>query len=195
MVCSRCGSAIEAQDRFCDRCGGRRPEMTPPPTAAAWSPPPPPPFPAQYGAPRPSAPQYGASPMAGGRAIVGGLVAIGSAWLPWIEGSPGPSSLRAIDATDMSDLACGYYLFVGGGMAVACGLLLLLRVGKSTPLPLLLAIGAFAGSALVLAVEAAAFERINGVMDLSIGYGLYVGVGAGVLGVLGGLLGLLNRRA
>jgi hypothetical protein len=133
------------------------------------------------------------------------LVAIGSAWLPWIIDSSGRFSLKPIDATDMSDLACGYYLLIGGGIAAACGLLLLLRIGRATSLPLLLGIAAIAGSVLVVAVEVVAFGMINDTINrasglgadtgTSIGYGLWVGLGAGVLGALGGVLGLFNRRA
>jgi len=84
---------------------------------------------------------------------------------------------------------------IGGGIAAACGLLLLLRVGRSTSLPMLLGIGAIAGGVLVVAVEAVAYGRINDTINLSIGYGLYVGIGAGVVGALGVLLGLFNRAA
>jgi hypothetical protein len=220
MVCPSCGAQTEAQDRFCATCGAPLPEATPPqpPRESAAVPPPRPA--AQYGAPR-----YGANPIAGLRvfagglravagglrafvgglrALFGGLVAIASAWLPWINDSSGRFSLRPIDATDMSDLACGYYLLIGGGIAVACGLLLVLRVRRGTSLPLLLGIGAIAGSALVLAVEAVAYGRITDTINrasglgadtgISIGYGLWVGTGAGVVGALGGLLGLFNRR-
>jgi hypothetical protein len=189
MVCPRCGAQIEAQDKFCDTCGV--------PAGLTWSQtkPPPPPPPAQYGAAPHAAPQYGANPMAGLRALAGGLVAIASAWLPWINDSSGTFNLKPIDATDMSSLACGYYLLIGGGITAACGLLLLLRVGRSTSLPILLGIGAIAGGVLVVAVEAVAFGRINDTINLSIGYGLYVGIGAGVVGALGGLLGLFNRAA
>jgi hypothetical protein len=143
--------------------------------------------------------------MAGGRALVGGLVAIASAWLPWINDSSGRFDLKPIDATHMSDLACGYYLLIGGGVAAACGLLLLLRVGRSTSLPLLFGIGAIAGGVLVVAVEVAAYGMINDTISLvsglgvkteiGIGYGLWVGAGAGALGASGGLIGLFNRRA
>jgi hypothetical protein len=133
--------------------------------------------------------------MAGLRALLGGLVAIASAWLPWIHDSSGLFSPRAIDATNMADLACGYYLLIGGGIAAACGLLLLLRVGRSTILPMLLGLGAIAGGVLVVAVEVAAWGKTNGAVNLSISYGLYVGIGAGVVGALGGLIGLGNRAA
>jgi hypothetical protein len=108
-----------------------------------------------------------------------------------------------MDATDMSDLACGYYLLIGGGIAAACGLLLFLRIAGSTSMPQLLGTAAIAGGVLVVAVEAVAFGRINDVITLSnsfgesgvaIGYGLWVGIGAGVVAALGGLLGLANRH-
>src|ERR1035437_8288636 len=115
MVCPRCGAQIEAQDTFCDTCGA--------PAGPVWSQiaPPPPPPPAQYGAAPHAAPQYGANPMAGLRVLAGGLVAIASAWLPWINDSSGPFNLKPIDATDMSSLACGYYLLSAAGSPPRAG--------------------------------------------------------------------------
>src|SRR5450756_1035726 len=46
-----------------------------------------------------AAPQYGTNPMAGLHVLAGGLVAIASAWLPWINDRSGPFNLKPIDAT------------------------------------------------------------------------------------------------
>ena len=162
-----------------------------------------------YGAPQYGVPPYGASAMtAGGNpvggllALAGGAVAIVSAWLPWISGM-GASS-NAIDNTNMAILECGYYLLIGGAVAAVCGLLLLLRVGKGSGLSALLGLGAILGGALVLLVEVAAYVNINDEINslgiygygsgISIGYGLYLGVCAGAVAALGGLLGMVNRR-
>jgi len=56
-----------------------------------------------------------------------------------------------MDATDMTILECGYYLLIGGGIAAACGLLLLLRLGNVPSLSVILGVGAIAGGALVIA--------------------------------------------
>jgi hypothetical protein len=126
-----------------------------------------------------------------------------AAWLPvaTIYGF----SLKLIDATDTSTLACGYYLVVGGVAAVAAGFLLLLRAGGSArPLLGLVAVG---GGILVVAVEVATYGQLNDSVGLggslgSLGiigttswsYGLYVGAGAGVVGAVGGLIALAQGR-
>jgi hypothetical protein len=130
------------------------------------------------------------------------VAAIVSAWLPWISSS-GQSAIP-MDATDMSDLACGYYLLIGGGVAAACGLLLLLRIVSGPSMPVLFGIGAIAGGILVVAAEVVAYGHVSDVINLSnsfgadsgvaIGFGLYVGIGAGVAAALGGLLAMANRR-
>jgi hypothetical protein len=105
-----------------------------------------------------------------------------------------------MDATQLSDLACGYYLLAGGIIAAAAGLLLLMKLAPS--LRSLLALSAIVGGALVIGVEIAAFNRINPLLStygygfadgLSLGYGLYVGVAGGVAAVLGGLATLTRK--
>jgi hypothetical protein len=140
-------------------------------------------------------------PIGGVLALAGGAVAIVSAWLPWMTGAG--ASMNAMDATDMTILECGYYLLIGGGIAAACGLLLLLRVGNVPSLPLLLGLGAIAGGALVIAVEALSYGKLNDAVtaanaygygtSISLGFGLWVGIGAGVVAALGGVMSLSRR--
>ena len=91
----------------------------------------------------------------------------------------------------------GYYLLVGGIVAAVAGLALLLKLApKMAPL---LAILAIAGGATVIGVEIAAYNHIGRLIPtyfnggLSVGYGLYVGIGGGVAAVLGGLAALLRK--
>jgi hypothetical protein len=143
----------------------------------------------------------GTMPIGGVLALAGGAVAIVSAWLPWMTGSG--ASANAMDATNMAILECGYYLLIGGGIAAACGLLLLLRIGNAPSLPMLLGLGAIAGSALVIAVEVLAFGKLNDAVtaanaygygaSVSLGFGLWVGIGAGVVAALGGVMSLGRR--
>jgi hypothetical protein len=125
--------------------------------------------------------------------------------MPWMTAPAAVASVpyRAIDATDPSVLHSGYYLLLGGGIAAAFGLRMLFRIGWSVNLPKLVAIGAIAGSVLVIAVEAVAYGWINDQITaysadygsgFAMGYGLYVGLGAGVVSALGGLMGLIGRR-
>jgi hypothetical protein len=196
--------------------GGQQYGAPPAPYAPPqYSAPPPPP----YGAPGYSAPQYGApaygggsygapyaaarpagaTPIAGLLALVGGLAAVASAWLPWASFMG--SSTKLIDATDMSRLECGYYLAIGGAIAAACGLLLLFR---TSGMQALLGLGAIAGGVLVVAVEVMTYNQVNQVSDLanlyggssgiSYGIGFYLGIGAGAVGALGGLAGLASRH-
>jgi len=180
-------------------------------------------FPAQYSAPQYPAPQYGAPqygapqwgapaaarpamasamPIGGVLALAGGAVAIVAAWLPWMTGSG--ASVNAMDATDMTILECGYYLLIGGGIAAACGLLLLLRLGNVPSLSVILGVGAIAGGALVIAVEVLSFGKLNDAINAfnaygyasgapSLGFGLWVGIGAGVVAALGGVMSLGRR--
>jgi hypothetical protein len=143
----------------------------------------------------------GATPIGGILALAGGAVAIVAAWLPWMTGSG--VSVNAMDATNMAILECGYYLLIGGGIAAACGLLLLLRLGNTPSLPMLLGLGAIAGGALVIAVEVLSFGRLNDAVNAfnaygygsgaSLGFGLWVGIGAGVVAALGGVMSLGRR--
>lgn len=166
----------------------------------------------QYGAPQYGAPQWGAPaaarpamasamPIGGVLALAGGAVAIVAAWLPWMTGAG--ESLNAMDATNMAILECGYYLLIGGGIAAACGLLLLLRLGNAPSLSMLLGLGAIVGGALVIAVEILAFGKLNDSINalnaygygtaVSLGFGLWIGIGAGVVAALGGVLSLGRR--
>ncbi len=134
-------------------------------------------------------------------ALAGGAVAIVSAWLPWLTGMG--SDMKPIDITDTSTLACGYYVLIGGAVAAACGLLLLMRFGRGTSMPMLFALGAIVGGALVIAAEYVAYGKVNdtinamgglaGEAGIAMGYGLYVGIGGGIAGAVGGLLALVNR--
>lgn len=189
----------------------------PPYGAPQYGAPPPPP----YGAPGYGAPQWGAPPFAGGQygapyaasrpagsasiagllAIVGGAAAIGSLWLPWATFATYSSvSMKLIDATDMSRLECGYYVLIGGAIAAVCGLLLLGARGMAGT-RMLFGLGAIAGSALVVVVEVMAYNQMNNSVSgyaassgLSYGLGLFVAIGGGVVGALGGLAGLVSRR-
>jgi hypothetical protein len=162
----------------------------------------------QYGAPQYGYPQYAAAASTGGNrigallALGGGGVALVSAWLPWLSG--GGVHGNAIDFNDASIMECGYYLLLGGAIAAVCGLLLLLRVGKGSAPSSLLALGAMVGGILVVAVEVLAYGKVNDLINaygtylpgygVSIGYGLYVGLVAGIVAALGGVVALLNRR-
>jgi hypothetical protein len=94
----------------------------------------------------------------------------------------------------------GYYLLAGGIVAAVAGLALLLKLApKMAPL---LAILAIAGGATVIGVEIAAYNHVGRLIPtygyglnggLSVGYGLYVGIGGGVAAVLGGLAALLRK--
>ena len=79
-----------------------------------------------------------------------------------------------------------------GGAAV------LLHVGKGRGQDLILALGAIVGGALAIAVDAVAYgkvnDTINGLSGYAIGYGLYLGIAAGVVGALGGAMALRARR-
>jgi len=177
-----------------------------PPTAAAA------PYVFQPPAPY-SAPQYdspvatpavaaGGNPIAGLIATAGGAVAIASAWLPWITDSATGYTATRMNMEDASFSAFSMppvsYMLIGGAIAAVCGVLLLLRVRSGTGLALLLGLGAIAGGALVVAVDVVAYgkinDTINGLSGYAIGFGLYVGIGGGVVGALGGLLSLRGRR-
>jgi hypothetical protein len=109
--------------------------------------------------------------------------------------------MTPMDQTDMSDLACGYYLVIGGAIAAACGLLLLMRIATNPSLPMLLSLGAIVGGGVAVAVEFVAYGRLNDSISLygsnsgvSLGYGLYIGAAAGVAAAVGGLMALAGRR-
>jgi len=133
-------------------------------------------------------------------ALAGGAVAAGSVALPWLT-TGSASFMTPMDATkDFGDLANGYYLLAGGIVAAVAGLALLIRLAPN--MAPLLAILAIAGGGLAIGVEIAAYNRINPMLStygysfsggLTIGYGLYVGIGGGVVAVLGGLAALMRK--
>jgi hypothetical protein len=200
----------------------------PPPPAAfgvaqpgwAQTPPPPPPRPAQpgayYGAPAgvagvPAASAGSGLVLPGLLAFAGGVVAVATAWLPWLtgRGSLSDSSLwlKPIDVTSgEGGLANGYYLIAAGALAAACGLILLLRLAPA--LSKGLGLGALAGGAGVMVVETAAYLKMNDVVTatrplsdlgidagVAVGWGIYVGIAAAAFAVVGGLMALLARPA
>jgi hypothetical protein len=135
-------------------------------------------------------------------ALAGGAVAVGSALLPWAVSGSGDSYFKAIDVTDTSDLANGYFLIAAGAVAAVCGLLLLLGMARSSGLRLLLSLGAIAGGAIVLAVEYSAYNHVGDLTSsaasfgykISVGNGLYLGAAAGAVAVVGGVMGLLSKK-
>ena len=199
------------------------PPVAGPPQWGQTPPPPPPPFgAAPYGGawgqtPPPPGTYYAAQPVpastgaaAGGSgsllALIGGAVAVGSAWLPWMI--YGGQWAKGIDATQSDlGLANGQYLVGAGALAAVCGLLLLLGVARSAGTRQLLALGAIAGAIGVCVVEAAAFMKMNDIVNatnsltgglgvdtgFAIGWGIYVGAAGGVIAGLGGLLSLSAR--
>jgi hypothetical protein len=164
--------------------------------------------PAPYNAPQYPAPTAasaaaaGGSPIAALLALAGGAVAIASAWLPWITNSTTGFSATRMDMEDASysvfSLPPVYYLLLGGAIAAICGAAVLLHVGKGRGQDLILALGAIVGGALAIAVDAVAYgkvnDTINGLSGYAIGYGLYLGIAAGVVGALGGAMALRARR-
>jgi hypothetical protein len=197
--------------------------QTPPPAAQPqWSqtpPPPPPPYVApqpQWGQAAQTAPgrYYTAPPLAtsgrgGGAgavlALIGGAVAVGSAWLPWsaFSGDALNSSFWAkpIDLTTAEGgLANGYYLIGAGVVAAVCGLLMFLGVAKSPGQRLGLGLLALAGAIGVGVVEFSAYNKINDLASLvgadtgfAIGFGLYVGAGAALVAGVGGLMAMTAK--
>jgi hypothetical protein len=141
--------------------------------------------------------------MGGLLALVGGAVAVVSAWLPWFALGNDPMNTdwwgKPIDlTTDASTgLANGNYLIAAGALAAICGLLLVLGIAKTPGLRLLLAVGAIAGAVGIGAVELAAYNKVNEGLALSggyaIGWGLYVGAGGAVLAGLGGLATFVSK--
>jgi hypothetical protein len=158
------------------------------------------PYAAPLAAPAVAAPAAtGAGMLAPLLALAGGAVAIGSAWLPWAVTTSGDSLIKPIEQTsDTSDLANGYYLIAAGAVAAVCGLVVLLGLVKTSSSRMLMSLGAVAGGAVVLGVEFVAYNHVNdlttGFSIVSMGYGLYLGAGAGVAAAVGGLLGLVSKR-
>jgi hypothetical protein len=169
-------------------------------------PPPPPPPPPTLTASSPADGEAAAAGAAGGvgglLALTGALVAVASAWLPWLMLSSEPFNAdfwaRPLDSTDAGELANGNYLIAVGAFAAVCGLLLMLRLGRSPGLRMLLALGALAGGAGVLVVEASAYQKLSDAVGglgvaQAMGWGLYVGAAGGVLALAGGVLALVSR--
>jgi hypothetical protein len=133
-------------------------------------------------------------------ALLGGVGAIGSAWLPWL--TMGDNWWKGIDATSSDGgLANGYFLIAAGAVAAVCGLLLVLGLATSPSTRQLLALGAIAGGIGVCAVELAAYMKASDTINanggtalgIAVGWGIYAGAGAGVVAALGGLLCLMAR--
>ena len=182
---------------------GAAPYHAPPPAYGA----PPAPFraatygapPVPYGTPAATPPASASNPLAGLLALIGGAVAVGSAWLPWYMASSDPMQTaawgRPIDLTkELATLANGYYLIGAGALAAVCGLLLIIGAGRSPGARMLLGLGALAGAVGVGAIEFSAYGKVND-NGLTYGFGLFVGVGAAVFAGLGGLVGLTSRPA
>jgi xanthine/CO dehydrogenase XdhC/CoxF family maturation factor len=135
-------------------------------------------------------------------ALLGGAVAIGSAWLPWYMASSDSFQTAAwftpIKVTDVSILENGYFLIGAGALAAICGLILLLGVARSPGARILLVLGAMAGAVGVGVVEYSAYRQVSDFISSSpftYGFGLFVGAGgAGVAG-LGGLVALVSKPA
>jgi hypothetical protein len=157
--------------------------------------------PPQYVAPAAVASRKGA-PIGGLLALAGGAAAIGSAWLPWlvngndivikpVDDLPALSDLTK----DPTSLANGDYLLAAGIIAAVVGLVLLLKLAPR--LSPLLAILVIAAGALVIGVEISTYNNVSELIKsdptYSIGNGLYVGIGGGVVAVLGGLAALLHK--
>jgi hypothetical protein len=207
--------------------------QTPPPPPA-WSPATPPqqspaqppavqpgpfavPQPGAFGTPARRAGSASSGAMGGILALIGGGLAIGSAWLPWmITGDdlfsqdnwwkpidlPMPSDVSKLadTLTETGGLANYHYLFAAAGLAAVCGLLLLF---VRSDLRRLLALGAIAGAIGIGLVEYSAFGPISQTIDaanafgssvkVTMGFGLYVGAIGAVVAAIGGLRALLAR--
>lgn len=139
--------------------------------------------------------------MGGLLALLGGAIAVGSVWLPWFMLASEPFNPdywgQPIDMTDAGELANGNYLIVAGAVAAACGLLLVLRLGRSS-LRLLLALGAIGGAVAVGAIEFRAYQKLSDAVNAwggapAIGWGMYVGAAGAAIAALGGVLALLSQ--
>jgi putative intracellular protease/amidase len=122
-----------------------------------------------------------------------GAVVVVSAWLPWYSGFG--QSFTAMDvAGSLNDLANANYLILGGFIALICGIVMLLGTARNPALRPILAVGAIVGGVLAVAVEATAYNDVSGQIGSSyVSYGIYVGLAAGVVAVVGGLIGLRQK--
>jgi hypothetical protein len=138
-------------------------------------------------------------------ALIGGAVAIGSAWLPWYSISSDALQTaawnRPIDLTKDLILANGCFLVGAAVLAALCGLLLMLGAARSPRARLLLGLGAIAGAVGIGAVEFSAYGTVGDAIkvfggdSIFYGFGLFVGAGAAVVAGLGGLSALATRPA
>jgi len=186
---------------------GAPPAATPPygaPAAPYGAPP--------YGAPPPypalavAAGGSGRNPTAGLLALIGGAVAIGSAWLPWSMASSDPLQTAAwgkpIEITSSAyGLANGNYLIGAGVIAAVCGLLLMIGVARSPSARMILGVGAIAGAVGIGAVEFSAYGQVSdqlklfGSDNIFYGFGLFVGAGAAAVAGIGGVVALTSKPA
>ena len=174
---------------------GAPPSVAQPPYGAAFGA-------APYGAPVAVSSGSAVNPVGGLLALLGGAVAIGSAWLPWYmarsDSFQTTAWFRPISVTDVSILENGYFLIGVGALAAICGLFLLLGVARTPRARILLVLGAIVGAVGVGVVEYSAYRQVSDFISgtpFTYGFGLFVGAGgAGVAG-LGGLVALVSKPA
>jgi hypothetical protein len=139
-------------------------------------------------------------------ALIGGAVAIGSAWLPWYMLSSDPLQTaawgRPVDLTKDLILANGLFLIGAALLVLLCGLLMILGVARSPSGRALLGLGAIVGAIGIGVVEFSAYNHVaDGIKTLgsdnifTYGFALFVGAGAAVVAGLGGLAALATRPA
>ena len=121
--------------------------------------------------------------------LIGGGVAVGGVFLPWLTASGWSwSGWDWITSTDPK-IYC-YLALVGGGIAALFALLALVAPKAKVLWAIL-----FIGGALAIAGAGWGLSDLHDVVALSgvsYGYGLYMVLGGGVLGLIGAL-GLLQR--
>ena len=136
-------------------------------------------------------------------ALIGGAVAVASAWLPWAATPGGDSLYRPVEMTgSMTDIANGYYLIAAGVIAAVAGALLLAGLARTANLRSILAVAVVLAGIAVLAVEFGAYGHVNqmitdnvgGAGFVKMGIALWVGAAGGVAAIAGGVLGLVLKR-